>query len=102
MKIQDEEILKAFINGKLKDKIGLKCKCGGDFIIRQGYSKFCGCSNYPKCTEKVGLVQETVPRSDICRIAFSEQYNFNYKTKDFTINTFEEDFADYELLDILD
>ena len=34
----------------------IKCPdCDGHLIVREGYSKFLGCSNYPKCKTKIGF-----------------------------------------------
>lgn len=57
--IYDKEIIENFKNGKKGDKIGVKCsKCGKEMIIREGYSKFLGCTGYPKCTNKYVLSNE--------------------------------------------
>lgn len=36
-------------------------ECSGYMIVRKGYSSFLGCSNYPKCDCKLGIVDNLVP-----------------------------------------
>jgi ssDNA-binding Zn-finger/Zn-ribbon topoisomerase 1 len=45
-----KEKYKYILNLSKGEKTGLKCDgCGADLVIREGHSKFLGCSNYPKC-----------------------------------------------------
>ena len=34
----------------------IKCpECEGRLVVREGYAKFLGCSNFPKCRCKIGI-----------------------------------------------
>lgn len=45
-------------------KTGIQCQCGGELIVRQGYSKFLGCSNYPDCKRTFNGKIPTIKRKE--------------------------------------
>lgn len=61
-------------------------RCPGHMVLRQGYSKFLGCSNYPECDTKMGVAQAQFERGDMMGLhnaAFSNSSGLNFdKTED--------------------
>ena len=64
-------------------KTDVKCpECEGHLIVREGHTKFLGCSNYPKCSCKIGIPKPIrQPLHNISREMFSSgnYYNESYE-----------------------
>ena len=61
----------------------IKCpECEGHLVVREGYAKFLGCSNFPKCRCKIGIPRATRQSlHNVRREMFSDgnYYNESYE-----------------------
>ena len=70
----------------------IKCPdCSGTLIVREGYSKFFGCSNYPKCSSKYGVITFS-PHSN-CVGAAHRLSSFAFEEDEFTGSNITEDYS---------
>lgn len=87
---------KMYSNGK-GTKTNIECPdCGSELVVREGHSKFLGCSSYPKCKSKYGItkpIDMSFIRRELHNAEFSDSECFDNNGLDF--QTWEEVAEEY-------